>query len=111
MILFGIYLAQAFLLAFAQRPGSGNDYLKKTEQGPWFTGQCNHNVLNDGVVSAIDVWPWIHFSPEWQNFSFFVILSDLTHCDSKNEQIRATMVGLIHVKISYHGDIRSHNLL
>ena len=45
MILFGIYLGQAFLLAFAQRSGSGNDYLKKTEQGPWFTGQCNNQTL------------------------------------------------------------------
>ena len=46
MILFGIYLCQAFLLAFAQRSGSGNDYLKKTEQGPWFTGQCNQLHIN-----------------------------------------------------------------
>ena len=30
-------------LAQQRRPssGSGNDYLQRTEQGPWFTGSCN----------------------------------------------------------------------
>ena len=36
------------LTAFAQqgpgRPGSGNDYLKKTEHRPWFTGSCKKDL-------------------------------------------------------------------